>query len=438
MRVFIAALMVLGACATPREEALTAPRLPDTPVLYRALPAGETRWSNEALAKLFVRLVFDAEWGARRVALVRFEGPISVGLEGPGAEQYRDFLERYFSYLRRHALLDIRTGAVGRNLHIRFVEGADFRALLPGAACVVVPGDLAWEQYAERPDRLGGRAMVELRAIRAMTVFLPGSDEPHRVRACLLEEIAQALGPINDFYGLGPSVFNDDFAHLWPTRLDLLMLRVLYDGALRPGLSRAETEVRARAVLDRIHPAGQGAAPLPYPLRSGMRDWRTRMQRIVSRETGARARRALALALAEEAAIRVPDTPWHCHALLTLGRVLLRPDPDAALAALNKAGAVCARVHGGDDLRLARIRIERAAALLALMRPREALAETSGLERVLAAHGLDERLAAHYALKSRALRALGEQAAAERAEAQARTWAGYALGVENAALIDWL
>ena len=50
-----------------------------------ALPSGHTRYSNQSLADLFVRLTHDLEWGGRRPNLVRYEAPVSVGISGPGA-----------------------------------------------------------------------------------------------------------------------------------------------------------------------------------------------------------------------------------------------------------------------------------------------------------------------------------------------------------------
>ena len=43
-----------------------------------------------------------------------------------------------------------------------------------------------------------------------MAVFLPGDVSPQEIRDCLHEELAQALGPVNDLYRLTDSVFNDD------------------------------------------------------------------------------------------------------------------------------------------------------------------------------------------------------------------------------------
>ena len=248
------ALAVLAGCAAaPGPGPVAPPPTGPAAEAFRAdLPAGDTAWSNDSLAALFVTLVFEAEWGARRERLVRLEPPLTVALEGPGAEAHAPFLAEYLAYLRRHAGLDITRARGGAALTIRLVPGEAFRRLLPGAACTLVPGALDWARYAADPARLGGRALIAADRLAAVTIFVPGDAAPYRIRACLLEEIAQGLGPINDLYGLSDSIFNDDFAHLWPTRLDLMMLRLLHAPGMETGLSRAEAERHARAVLDQI------------------------------------------------------------------------------------------------------------------------------------------------------------------------------------------
>jgi len=420
--------LMLAACAGTG----VAPQPPGTqpayPAFGRALPAGHTAYDNASLAALFARLTFDTEWGGRRARLARYEAPVRVGLEGPGSAAYAGFLARYTAYLRRHAGVRIATGDQGATLHIRFVDGARFRRVLPAAACVLVPGDIGWEAYAARPDALGGDALVAMETIAETTVFLPQSAPPHAVRTCLLEEIAQALGPINDLYGLGPSIFNDDFAHLWPTRLDLLMLRVLYAPELRSGLSRTEAEAAARAVLGRENPAGRSAPALRVSEPAAAAEWRALQDGIVTRAArpaAQRARAARALALAEAA---MPGTPQHCQSLITLGRVLSRAEPEAAIARLDEAAAICRAAHGADDIRLTWARLEAAAAWRALNRPDRVLEATEGLEAPLAGLGQEERLAALYALRAEAYLAENRGAMAAEARRLARGWGAYAFG----------
>lgn len=44
-------------------------------------------------------------------------------------------------------------------------------------------------------------------------MFIPNDTSAQEIRDCLNEELAQALGPLNDLYRLSDSVFNDDNMH---------------------------------------------------------------------------------------------------------------------------------------------------------------------------------------------------------------------------------
>jgi len=75
-------------------------------------------------------------------------------------------------------------------------------------------------------------------------------------RACLHEEIVQALGLANDHPDVRPSIFNDDGEFALLTEHDEHLLRILYDPRLEPGM----TAVQARPIVRRIvagYPIGQ-------------------------------------------------------------------------------------------------------------------------------------------------------------------------------------
>lgn len=67
-------------------------------------------------------------------------------------------------------------------------------------------------------------------------------------RSCVHEEIAQGLGLPNDSPAARPSIFNDDEEFALLTRHDELLLRMLYDPRLTPGLGPDE----ARPIVEQI------------------------------------------------------------------------------------------------------------------------------------------------------------------------------------------
>ena len=79
-------------------------------------------------------------------------------------------------------------------------------------------------------------------------------------RACLNEEIAQALGPANDNSKVRPSVFNDDGEFALLTRHDELILKMLYDKRLVPGMTAKEAMPIVRRIARELVPDARAPA----------------------------------------------------------------------------------------------------------------------------------------------------------------------------------
>ena len=83
-------------------------------------------------------------------------------------------------------------------------------------------------------------------------VFIP-AEHPDLMRlACVHEELAQGLGLPNDSGLTRPSIFNDDEEFALMTRQDELMLRMLYDPALRSGMTAAEARPIITSLANRL------------------------------------------------------------------------------------------------------------------------------------------------------------------------------------------
>ncbi len=79
------------------------------------------------------------------------------------------------------------------------------------------------------------------------------AEHPDLLRqSCFHEEIAQRLGLANDSPGARPSIFNDDEEFALLTKQDELLLRILYDPELRPGMTEAEAAPLVRSIAARL------------------------------------------------------------------------------------------------------------------------------------------------------------------------------------------
>ena len=80
-------------------------------------------------------------------------------------------------------------------------------------------------------------------------VALIRAEHPDLVRlSCIHEEIAQGLGLPNDSPEARPSIFNDDDEFALLTTHDEMLLKMLYDPRLKPGMTVSEARPLARII----------------------------------------------------------------------------------------------------------------------------------------------------------------------------------------------
>ena len=348
-RIFaLLALVLLTACADlalPLPEFAgrrdTSPStLPAMKTFATARPARPVR-SNAALAQDFLDLAFMLESGRELPVLTRFEGPVTLRVNGsPPAGMNRD-LARLLGRLRAEAGIDITQVSPGTdaNITVQVVPRGKLQRAVPQAACFVVPRISSWEEF--RRNRRG--ALVDWTTLQTrdrMAIFIPGDVAPQEVRDCLHEEIAQSLGPLNDLYRLSDSVFNDDNFHTVLTGFDMLILRAFYAPELQSGMTRAQVAAKLPGVLARINPGGRKAGG---GIQSATgRDWINAIESALGPKTSSSARRSAA----KRAVLIANRSGWNdnrlAFSLFVQGRLTLSSDPDLALASFLQSGTIYA------------------------------------------------------------------------------------------------
>lgn len=279
-RLLALSIMFMTAC-TPVPQTQIAPALPTRTIgLQDSLPpmrmfAGNrvttpTR-SNREIGKDFMDLAFRMESGRPVTRLTRFEAPISVRVTGDIPPSLTTDLRALLGRLRSEANIDIfMTGAGEASITIEAIPRRVLNEAVPRAACFVVPRVSSWAEF-KTVRRTPTVDWTTLERRDRAAVFVPSDVAPQEIRDCLHEELAQALGPLNDLYRLSDSVFNDDNIHAVLTSFDMLILRAYYDPALRNGMTRGEGAARLGPILARQNPAGEGRTPRPQNDTS--RDW---------------------------------------------------------------------------------------------------------------------------------------------------------------------
>jgi hypothetical protein len=214
-----------------------------TPSLAIAPPAPPAVDSRE-LTRGFFLAVFGLEYGhhvdAQRVK--RYTGQVRfhvTDLSGAGREgAARGFLQSLpgrIGHFRAAVVDDINAA----NFEVYLVRSVDFGA--------VVQKELRADAIAMGARCLVGVTTVNGRIERSTAIVV--ADDDYLFARCLVEEVLQGLGPMNDDNRLVHSVFNDSSHHTTFTDFDRALMNVLYHPLIRPGMTGSEVQETRPAVL---------------------------------------------------------------------------------------------------------------------------------------------------------------------------------------------
>jgi hypothetical protein len=294
-----AALLTLGACVmtpapevSPRPEARAEAPAPSAESAafaryYQGIEArlvsngllrtdgggADAPFSAAMLAANFERIALYDEYtlvGGRFVQrqtparLRRWEQPVRLQAHfGPsvGPEQRaedRSVLSTYATRLASVTGHPITTVTSGGNFHVLYLDrdaqtsaGDLVRRLVPGigaetiAEIEAMPRSTFCAVYAF--SQTGGRPVY----VSAIAIIR--DEHPSLLRrSCVHEEVAQGLGLPNDSPSARPSIFNDDEEFALLTRHDELLLRILYDRRLQPGLEPGASGPLIRQIAEEL------------------------------------------------------------------------------------------------------------------------------------------------------------------------------------------
>lgn len=233
----------------------------------------DTRFSQEDLARNFVRIalfdeyVFGSNGVLRPEATIsrlrRWESPIRLNVEFgatvPQAQRTQDAasISAFAARLQRLTGVPIRQGSNAPNFSV-FVLNEDDRAGYATRLQQLVPGISASSVRAFlSPPRDTFCLAIAFSGPNASTygqaIILIRGENPDLLRlACIHEEMSQAMGLANDSDTARPSLYNDnnEFGRL--TTHDELLLRILYDDRLTPGMGAAQAAPIARQIAGEL------------------------------------------------------------------------------------------------------------------------------------------------------------------------------------------
>ena len=220
----LAALLVFSllAPALPGSAAGRSPRQTQVPPLAE-------------LVDQYRRVALSAEFGGayRRGRIIKWNGPIVARLKGANAHRYMREIVSQFTLLAK-------------------LTGLRFRVLGPGAAAstranmTITFIDNGGRGPANLERACGAEVFTDRNLVIRRARITINADWRALRRHCIIEEITQALGLMNDSGYLFPSIFNDNSRQQRLSPWDRMVIRAHYDRRLRPGMdwSTAEPIVR--------------------------------------------------------------------------------------------------------------------------------------------------------------------------------------------------
>ncbi len=252
-----------------RRRPAAVPLLAGFLVLTMALlPAGALHAEeadNRALLKAFAGVALGAEHEKRKPRIIKWKKPVNLAIIGRGypplfedlvVKQVDDLTKTtghpmrlvFSETMRREKRLPANVSKIPINMLVFFAPKAELPALVekrtngafkaPDVARLVKIGLCHGRLRINKSGELTfGYAAVPAEMVTRVQYGDKRVDPRVLLRACVVEEITQLMGLVNDISGLEFSIFSDTSRHVDLTAEDRWMLRMLYDPRMRPGMA---------------------------------------------------------------------------------------------------------------------------------------------------------------------------------------------------------
>jgi hypothetical protein len=228
--------------------------------MRREVAPTDAAFTDEDLARNFVRIALYDEYvdvngrflRAEQPALLRrWERPVRVAVMTGSSEspeesaRDRSNVAAFISRLARLTGRDVAmTSGADANFLILFMTDAERAAfarqlpkLYPDFAPAVLMAMRSVENFCVTYSFWDGTVPSTYSAV---IVQIPAEHPSFTKLSCVQEEMAQAMGLPNDSADARPSLFNDNKEFALLTEHDAILLRMLYDPRLKPGMTAAE------------------------------------------------------------------------------------------------------------------------------------------------------------------------------------------------------
>ena len=243
---------------------------PRASTFANAAQLNEPFYSNDQLHRNFLSIAMRAEAAddvdsSGNIAVAKWLTPLRYHLEGATPEDAK----RVTALAARvHELtgIDIAPSfAQTPNVRMSFVpfrtrNNAVYQLADEGPLGPVVGSMVARWRDTEREKCLGLISVDPGSGAITKADILIKDELPALIRdACIVEELVQSLGLMNDDPRARPSIFNDSQEYLDLTSHDEFLLRILYDPRVRPGMTVRQMNPLVQQIIREVR-------PLPAPV----------------------------------------------------------------------------------------------------------------------------------------------------------------------------
>ncbi len=238
---------------------------PRASTFANAAQLNEPFYSNEQLHQNFLSIAMRAEAAddvdsSGNIAVAKWLTPLRYHLEGATPEDAK----RVAGLVRRVRELtgiDIEPSfARAPNVRLSFVpfrtrNNAVYRLASEGDLGPAVGNMVARWRDTEREKCLGLISVDPGSGAITKADILIKDELPAIIRdACIVEELVQSLGLMNDDPRARPSIFNDSQEYLDLTSHDEFLLRILYDPRVRPGMTVRQMNPLVQQIIREVRP----------------------------------------------------------------------------------------------------------------------------------------------------------------------------------------
>ncbi|WP_319530976.1 DUF2927 domain-containing protein [uncultured Cohaesibacter sp.] len=203
-------------------------------------PALANNFQDSEVIAGFNKTVFGAEikslsWGSQTNRVKKYVTPVKVWIDN------RSKLNRLKTV--RGFVTDLPSQISGLSLYLaRTPKEANFRIYIVDAADYqrTVQDEVFHDSQMDVPGQCIVRVLSRRSGILRSDAVIVSDQGLSLFRRCMVEEILQGLGPVNDDKSLNHSVFNDLTTFDYFTRYDRLILNMLYNPSVKPGMTQRQ------------------------------------------------------------------------------------------------------------------------------------------------------------------------------------------------------